>query len=208
MGSNFFELLHAKRRVKELEAEVARLKELEIQVTQLEAEIARLKAIEAEFVQLKKQLCPPEAPTIKGTISPQELWNLYAQIFPQDMDKFFISDINYDITAISEIKRFIAWDNTNNFPYIAERKDCDDFALALAGSFAKYPGWAGFPINFIWSDFYGGHAFITCVAWKSFEERTPTVYFFEPQNDQEIAIEKIAGKKLWLLPMKQITNRR
>jgi hypothetical protein len=144
---------------------------------------------------------PPDAPTTKGTISSIDVYNLYAAIFPKDRDKIFLSDNVYEITAISEIRRFVAWDNTNIFPYTDEYHDCDDFALSLAGDFAKYPQWSGFPASFVWGDFEGGHAFFTCVAWPSFTDKTPTVYYVEPQNDWEIAQESVEGTRLWLLPI-------
>jgi len=171
------------------------------QVKELEAQIASLTQTNEA---LKKQLTPPEPPAIKGVISASEVRALYAQLFPEDMDKLFISDINYEITAISEIRRFIDWDNIDTLTYVPEILDCDDFALALAGSFAKCPGWSGFPVSFIWGDLYNGHAFATCVAWRSFEDRTPVVYFIEPQNDHELARETVAEMKLWLLPMSRI----
>ncbi len=177
MGRSLLELLKAKRQIKELEA---------------------------SLVELRQRLFPPAPPAIKGTISRLQIVDLYQQIFPETKDKLFISDSEYEITAISELRRFIDWDNTNTFPYISEIHDCDDFALALAGDFAKYPEWSGFPVSFIWGDLYDGHAFCTCVAWKSFEDRTPTTYFIEPQDDHEIAAETVADMKLWLLPMRKV----
>lgn len=164
----------------------------------------RIKELEAEVTELRERLLPPEPPAIKGTIGRLQIVDLYQQIFPTGMDKLYISDLQYEITAISELRRFVDWDDTNIFPYVSEIHDCDDFALALAGDFAKYPEWSGFPVSFIWGDLYGGHAFCTCVAWKSLEDRTPTVYFMEPQNDHEIAAETVEDMELWLLPMRKV----
>lgn len=174
MGKNFQELLKAKRQTKELEAEVTKL---------------------------RGRLEPPEAPQVKGTISSSEVRELYLSIFPDSLDVIFLSDVIYEITAISEIRRFVDWDDVNIFPYESEFHDCDDFALALAGDFAKYPEWSGYPVTFIWGSYLGGHAFATCVAWRSFEERMPTVYFIEPQNDHELAMEMLEGMELQLLPI-------
>lgn len=161
----------------------------------------RIAELEAEVAKLEERLTPPEAPQIKGTISWSEVIQLYAAIFPEQADKIFVADILYEITAISEIRRFVDWDDVNIFPYEAEYHDCDDFALALAGDFAKYPEWSGYPVTFIWGNLYEGHAFATCVAWKSFEDRTPTVYFVEPQNDHELAREMVEDMELQLLPI-------
>jgi len=150
---------------------------------------------------------PPEPPAVKGTITYDAVRRLYADIFPRAVDKIFIADTQYEITAISETRRFVEWDNTNIFPYVSEFHDCDDFALSLAGDFAKYPGWSGLPVTFIWGNLYGGHAFCTAVAWPSFDNRKPAVYFIEPQNDWEIAYETVADMDLWLLPMRKANRR-
>lgn len=175
-----------------------RIGELEEQVVKLEAEAGSL---QTTIKSVEEQLIPPEGPTVKEVISRTIIESLYEEIFPSAGSKVFIADIEYEITAISELRRFIEWDNTNIFRYVAELHDCDDFALALAGDFAKYPEWSGFPASFIWGNLYGGHAFFTCVAWKSLEDKTPTVFFVEPQNDHEIAEEMVADMELWLLPM-------
>jgi len=159
----------------------------------------KIKELEIEVAELEGQIIPPPAPTIKGIISFQELYSLIAGIFPTQMDKVFFSDLNYEITAISEIRRFVEWDDVNIFPYLAEVHDCDDFAAALAGDFSKYPGWSGFPATDVWGSYLGGHAFFLVVAWPSFEDRTPTVYYVEPQNDHELAAEMIESMDLWVL---------
>lgn len=190
-----------KQRNKELENDLAlandRIKEFKAMVDELLAKISDLEdQLEAGVMK------PPVAPKIKGKILWMEVMDLLEKLFPNDMDKVHISDKEFEITAISEMRRFIDWDNTNRYPYIAEVHDCDDFALALAGSFAKYPEWSGFPQSFIWAKLgLGYHAFSICIAWPSFEDRTPTVYFIEPQNDWEMAEEMLEEMKLTLLPM-------
>ncbi len=165
------------------------------------SELTRLRA---RVKELEALLEPPAAPTIKGAISTRAIQNLYAEIFPRQQGAIHISDSVFEITAISELRRFVKWDNTNIFKYTSEYHDCDDFAMALAGDFAKYPGWSGFPVTFMWGSYYGGHAFCTAVAWPSFTDRTPRVYFIEPQNDWEIAPESVEGTELWLLPMSKV----
>ena len=161
----------------------------------------KIRDLEEENIKLLAKMIPPLAPFIRGIIPAVEVRRLYLDIFPGKADKIFISDNQYEITAISEMRRFVDWDVTDQGKYIAEIKDCDDFALVLAGSFAKYPGWSGFPQSFIWGDYLGGHAFATCVAWESFEVRVPRVYFQEPQNDHELAFEMIGEMELQLLPI-------
>ena len=146
---------------------------------------------------LEAQLNPPSPPVEVGMIESGEVWQLLFNLFPNN-DKIFLSDNRYQITSISEIRRFIEWDNTNIFSYEAEIHDCDDFALALAGDFAKHPRWSGFPVGIIWADYgIGAHAFLTCIAWN--EDKMPTVYFIEPQNDHEIVMESFGDAILYLL---------
>lgn len=162
----------------------------------------RITELEATVAELQKRLLPPEPPIIKDIIPYTVVLDLYGAIFPNQRDKIFISDLEYEITAISELRRFVDW-FVDADPY-TKWKDCDDFALALAGAFARYAGWSGFPATFIWGSYLGGHAWFTCIAWATFEDRTPTVFFIEPQSDNEIAEESVEGTDLWLLPMRKI----
>jgi len=150
---------------------------------------------------IRDYVIPPPAPAVKDWISGEAVFNLYGAVFPKYRGRIFLSDEGYEITAISELRRFINWSTVNKYPYTEETHDCDDSALALAGEFAKYPGWSGFPTAYIWGSLYGGHAFFTAIAWPSFTDRTPTTYYIEPQNDWEIAEESVEGMELWLLPM-------
>lgn len=179
-------------------------KELKSQLSSQEQTISNLKK-EIEELENSVSKLPPNPPAIRGKISSSQIINLYSSIFPKDKDKIFVSDEQYEITAISEIRRFVEWDNVNIFPYTPEYHDCDDFAMALAGDFAKYPGWSGLPVTFIWGSYAGGHAFCTAIAWPSFDDRTPTVYYIEPQSDQEIGYESVEGTDLWLLPMRKVS---
>ena len=186
------------------EAEVAngvlaeRNKELEAEAKVEEVVVLNLTTAIKE---LEEQLAPPVAPTAKGEISYTAIYSLYAKLFPNDKDNIKISDRKFEICTIAELRRFVKWSKIDKLLYVKEFLDCDDFAIALAGEFAKYSGWSGFPVTFIWGDLYGGHAFCTAVAWPSIEDKTPTAYFFEPQTDVEIAIELVEDMKLTVLPM-------
>jgi len=150
---------------------------------------------------IRNYVIPPPAPVVKSDIHGEAIFALYGAAFPRYRGRIDISDEWFEITAISELRRFIDWSVVDKIIYEAEVQDCDDFAMALAGEFARYPGWSGFPVTFIWGDYGGGHAFCTAVAWPSFSDRTPTVYYIEPQNDHEIAEETVEEMELWLLPM-------
>ena len=152
---------------------------------------------------IRNYVIPPPAPTVKGRVSGEAIFDLYGAAFPRYRGRIHISDSWFEITAISELRRFIDWSVVNRIIYEAEVQDCDDSAIALAGEFARYPGWSGFPVTFIWGSYGGGHAFCTSVAWPSFEDRTPTIYYIEPQSDHEIAEESVEDMELWLLPMSE-----
>ncbi len=151
--------------------------------------------------ELEERLTPPVPLGLTGEITGGAIRQLLTGIFPSQSSKIHISDTDYKITTIEELRRFIDWDDANIFPYTSQYHDCDDFAMALAGDFAKYPDWSGFPVSFIWGDLSGGHAFSIAIAWPSLEDRTPTIYFVKPQNDHEIAAESVEDMTLWLLPM-------
>ena len=150
---------------------------------------------------IQSYVIPPDPPTNKGTISASAIRNLYRNVFPKYADVIHISDAYFEITTIVELRRFINWSVVDRIIYEKERRDCDDFAIALAGEFARYKGWSGFPVTFIWGSYGGGHAFLTAVAWPSLTDRTPTIYYIEPQDDHEIAEESVEDMELWLLPM-------
>jgi len=151
--------------------------------------------------ELEQRLTPPSPSGLTGNITGGAIRQLLTDIFPAQSGDIHISDSDYKITTINELRRFIDWDDANIFPYTSQYHDCDDFALALAGDFAKYPEWSAFPVSFIWGDLYDGHAFGIAIAWPSLEDRTPTAYFVEPQNDHEIAMETVEDMILWLLPI-------
>ena len=160
--------------------------------------------LQAELVRLQTLATPPSSPFPESvdTIDWQTINGLFNSLFPDYKDRIFISDRQFLITSIDELRTFINWDNTNIFKYEPEYSDCDDFALALAGAFAKYPGWSGFPVTFVWANYgIGPHAFVLAVAWPSQADRTPTLYYIEPQNDYELAPELMEGMELLLLPI-------
>ncbi len=145
---------------------------------------------------------PPGPPVVKADIPLQAVYTLLADLFPQTLEKVHVSDKWYQITSIAELRRFVKWDNANQFPYVNELHDCDDFALALAGAFARFPQWSGYPVGIIWADAGAGpHAFIIAVAWPSLDDQWPRIYFIEPQSDWEISEENVQALSLQLLQL-------
>jgi len=96
--------------------------------------------------ELLERLTPPE---VTGDIIGGAIRQLLTELFPIQSGDIYISDANYKITTIGELRRFIDWNDTNIFPYTSGYHDCDYFALA--GDFAKYPEWSAFPMSFSYS---------------------------------------------------------
>lgn len=156
--------------------------------------------LEADNLALNSLITPPKAPIVYNEISSAQVKTMLREVFTAQPGRIFISDRKYRITSIDEIRRFIGWDNVNIFPYVAEWHDCDDFAIALNGDFAKYPGWSAFPVALVWADYgIGAHAFCLTIAWESLNITEPHIYYIEPQNDHEIAAESMEGADLQLM---------
>ena len=162
----------------------------------------RVMALEERIAVLEAMLdqtMPPDPPEIYKAVSNKYIWAAFAEIFPEYMRHVYISDAQYKVCHISDIRRFVEWSNVNVFPYQREWHDCDDFAFALVGEFSKYPEWSAYPVALIWSswgkDVY--HAYVCVVAMD--DDGVPRVYYIEPQNDWEIARESVEGQELCLL---------
>ena len=136
----------------------------------------------------------PDPPEVLGVITSSDVYQLFGAIFPQvmsDPNRYLkLMDGEFQITYMDEIRRFVKWDRTN-YLELGMWLDCDDSASHLWGDFAC-PGWSGLPVFLIIDDLYNGHVFCSVIAYPSKEERTPRVYFLEPQNDLEIAEEMVS----------------
>ncbi|MBW2648964.1 MAG: hypothetical protein JRC53_03970 [Deltaproteobacteria bacterium] len=160
----------------------------------------RIKELEEQNSKLLELLTPPEPPATEGIIAGANVRAAFLEVFPDSAQHIYVSDTYYRITTIRNLRKFVEWDNTNTFGYISERHDCDDFSFSLMGAFARYPDWSSYPVAIIWADYgIGPHAFTAAVAWESYDNRVPRVYYIEPQNDWEISEESMAEAKLYLL---------
>jgi len=152
---------------------------------------------------LKYDATPPAPPDEKGAIQFLPLWEMLKAVWPDGAkeNRLYVSDNTFEICTIADLRRFVEWDKTDLLNYVGEALDCDDFAQALAGDFARYKEWSGFPVGIIWGALFGGHAFTIAVAWPSLEDRTPRLYYIEPQGDWELAPEMVEAMVLWLVEM-------
>ena len=162
-----------------------------------------------DLKEIKYRVLPPISSTIRGIIPMADVFELYRAHWPRA--SIYVSDTDFEITAISELRRFIAWSLVDLYPYVVrngvEVHDCDDFAKALAGEFAKYPDWSGYWVTDMWiaaKDGSWAHAICTAIAWESFDNRVPRVYYIEPQSDHEIAPETVEATNLLLIPGRKI----
>lgn len=170
------------------------------------------KTIELESVvdELKAQLPQPiPRPSILSEISQVEVNKLLRDVLPKTdlyaRDPFNYSDDKYGLTTISDVVRFLQACQINKLTYITEVLDCDDFASGLHGHLSTEPGWSGIAEALVWGNFPGisPHVWNLIIAYPDEVEKTPTVYFVEPQSDQvwEVAKETFEGLKIWLVVM-------
>jgi hypothetical protein len=89
----------------------------------------------------------------------------------------FMSDSIYKTTNIDELMRFIKSDPTNEYRYISEYHDCDDFSFQLMGSIHSVE-WGALPFGIVWLSKPGGNH-----AMNIFIDNEHNVFLIEPQND-------------------------
>ncbi len=103
----------------------------------------------------------------------------------------FLADPYYDITTVTEMRRFIWEDAVYNMQYVAHILDCDDFTRRLKGDLVC-EGWsAQIPLD-IWFNRpgIGGHSeFLTILLNDEDGSMDKTVYLIEGQLDSADAFE-------------------
>jgi hypothetical protein len=89
----------------------------------------------------------------------------------------FISDSTYKTTSIDELMRFLKDDKTNEYRYVSDYYDCDDFSYRLMGSI-HCVDWGALPFGIVWlSKPSGNH------AMNIFIDNEHNIFLIEPQND-------------------------
>ena len=122
----------------------------------------------------KNKLLPPR-PLID--ISHTEVLTKLRSELGQDC-KIYLSDHNYQTTILSELTRFLAYDNTDKYTYKNEYLDCDDFSYRLHGQLS-IPGWSSLVFGILWAlTETGGHAV------NIFMDTDTTIWIVEPQSDK------------------------
>ena len=89
-----------------------------------------------------------------------------------------LSDEDYKTTTKEELIRYLSEDTTNDYPYISEWYDCNNFSYTLMGRLSN-PDWGCLPFGILWTDTpLGGHA-VNC-----FVDYNRDVWIVEPQSDE------------------------
>lgn len=114
----------------------------------------------------------PLKPSSTRTISGTELMAIIRKRFP-DEGKIYLSDKEYKLCHVDDIRKFCAQDDTNRQKYQAESFDCDDFAYRLMGQFS-IPDWGDLAFGICWTEKHSLNCFI---------DEDKMLWFLEPQSD-------------------------
>jgi len=95
------------------------------------------------------------------------------------------SDSIYSTTSIDELKRFLRDDKTNEYRYISEYYDCDDYSFRLMGQIHCVE-WGALPFGIMWVVIMIG---TDRKKWKQhavncFIDKDNKFWLVEPQTDQ------------------------
>ena len=108
-------------------------------------------------------------------ITATEITDILKQSFPKA--NIFLSDSTYRTTTIDELIRFLKDDKTNEYRYVSEYMDCDNFSYHLMGSIHNVE-WGALPFGIIWLNKPNGNH-----AMNIFIDNEHEVLLIEPQND-------------------------
>lgn len=90
---------------------------------------------------------------------------------------FFLVDQKYKVPTLENVKKFLVEDKTDEYRYVPEWLDCDDFSFRLMGQFS-YPGWSDIAFGIAVSQV---HAYNCVIAER---DGKMEVYLIEPQTDE------------------------
>jgi len=96
--------------------------------------------------------------------------------FPEVGDRIYLSDSRYLLIPRDEVEKFLDWDGTDEFIYVPEVYDCDNFEFRLWGQINSLPEWAGLSIGIIWFS-EPSH------AMNIFVDADGNVWLIEPQSE-------------------------
>ena len=96
----------------------------------------------------------------------------------------FLVDTVYRVPSLESFKKFLKEDKTDQYKYVSEFFDCDDYMFRLMGQFS-IPGWADISFGMATSEVHGYNCLI---AYD--EEGKMGVYIVEPQTDSVTPAEE------------------
>lgn len=194
--------------VRELEVEVSDLK-VQLRLAQEEAtawcqRVGELHTenqhLRSQIRNLTKSIAPPSE---QYDMSNTELEALLREVCGNIL--IYLGDIEYKITTLSEMKRFVEEAGVYEMEWKAEAPDCDDFTRKLKGELVC-PGWWWQPALDVWfiqsGPFGGGHSeFLTPLVDDEDEEKPIRLYLIEPQEQElfELADEVFEENRPWLI---------
>ena len=94
-------------------------------------------------------------------------------------------DSIYSTTSIDELRRFLKDDKTNEYRYISEFYDCDDFSFRLMGQIHCVE-WGALPFGILWTVIQNGTDRSKWVkhAVNCYIDKDLVFWIVEPQTDQ------------------------
>jgi hypothetical protein len=89
-----------------------------------------------------------------------------------------LSDSVYSTCPVDELRRFLKDDDTNEYRYVSEYYDCDDFSYRLMGQIHNVE-WGALPFGILWvKTAQGNHAV------NIFIDEDHIMWVIEPQTDE------------------------
>ena len=110
--------------------------------------------------------------------------------FPEVGDRIYFKDSRYLLVPSSDVERLLNWDATDEFTYVSEQYDCDNYGLRLWGQINSLPEWAGISLGMVWFS-EPSHAL------NFFVDVAGNVWLIEPQSDS--IFEKPQDWKAYLI---------
>ena len=111
-------------------------------------------------------------PTTKKIVDGNYIFNILNKALPT-APHIYISDNYYELCSKEDYQKFLFWDKTNEYIYIPEKFDCDDFTYRVTGNLS-IPEWSTIADGTIWTNLH---------AFKLFIDNTGKLWFMEPQSD-------------------------
>ena len=115
-------------------------------------------------------------PTSGEWVSTEYVAERLLEQFPEVGSKIYFQDSRYLLGPTDDVERLLNWDATDEFVYVSEQYDCDNYELRLWGQINSLPEWAGISLGMVWFS-EPAHAL------NFFVDVDGEVWLIEPQSD-------------------------